>query len=122
MDSISLFVDFPHPRGANSRYPLCFAAEGAMKNAGVFLGGLGSVLACNLMLIGVCSSAPSHPPAAAAPPPPPRPAPIIRVLPKPIEAASEPAPLRVFFWGCGARLSVDLDGALPLPICASLRR
>ena len=94
-----------------------------MKNAGVFLGGLGSVLACNLMLIGVCSSAPVHPGpvAAAPPPPPPPPAPVVRVVPR-IETYSESVPLGVFFWGCGMHLSVDPDGVLPLPICAPLRK
>jgi hypothetical protein len=91
-----------------------------MKSAGVFLGGLGSVLACNLMLIGVCSSAPLP---AAPPPPPPAPAPaIVKVLPKPVEQRPVPAiPLGLFVWGCGAHLSVDPEGAFTLPICPPLR-
>ena len=92
-----------------------------MKSAGVFLGGLGSVLACNLMLIGVCSSAPSG--AAAppiAPPPPPPPAAVLRVLPKPVEMVSPSVPLGVFLWGCGGRMMVDPDGALPLPVCGPI--
>jgi len=92
-----------------------------MKSAGVFLGGLGSVLACNLMLIGVCSSAPSRPaPPPVAPPPPPPPAAVLRVLPKPAETAS--VPLGLFLWGCGGRMMVDPDGALPLPVCPPLHR
>lgn len=94
-----------------------------MKSAGVFLGGLGTVLASNLMLIGVCSSAasgPLPPPPAPAPPPPP-PA-IVRVIPKPVvEASTPPVPLGLFVWGCGAHLRVDPDGALTLPVCPPLR-
>jgi hypothetical protein len=90
-----------------------------MKNAGVFLGGLTSVLACNLMLIGVCSSAPSRPtPLPAAPPPPPAPPAVVKVVPRPSEMS---LPLGVFIWGCGAHRSVDADGALALPICPPLR-
>jgi len=92
-----------------------------MKSAGVFLGGLGSVLACNLMLIGVCSSAPSRPaPPPVAPPPPPPPAAVLKVLPKPAETVA--VPLGLFMWGCGGRMQVDPDGVLPLPICAPLPR
>ena len=94
-----------------------------MKNAAVFLGGLGSVLACNLMLIGVCSSAPSRPASLpAAPPPPPPPPAVVKVLPKPVETLSEPVALGMFLWGCGGHLMIDPEGALPLPICAPLRR
>lgn len=94
-----------------------------MKNAGVFLGGLGTVLACNLMLVGVCSSAPSGaspivPPPLPPPPPPPA---IVKVVPKPVERLAEPVPLGMFLWGCGAHLSVDAEGALPLPVCAPWR-
>jgi hypothetical protein len=85
-----------------------------MKSAGVFLGGLGSVLACNLMLIGVCSSAPA--PVSPPPPPPPPPA-IVKVVPKPVETISPPTALGLFVWGCGGRMIVDPNGALPLPIC-----
>ena len=89
-----------------------------MKNAGVFLGGLTSVLACNLMLIGVCSSAPSGPAILpAAPPLPPAPPVVVKVVPRPLEM---PLPLGVFVWGCGAHRSVDADGALSLPICPPL--
>ena len=95
-----------------------------MKSAGVFLGGLGSVLACNLLLIGVCSSAPSRPipqPPVAPPPPPPPPA-IVKVVPKPVvEAPAAPVPLGLFVWGCGVHRSVDPEGALPLPVCLPLR-
>lgn len=87
-----------------------------MKNAGVFLGALGSVLACNLMLIGVCSSAPSRPAPLPAPAPPPAPA-IVKVVPKP-----EPVtpPLGLFVWGCGAHLRLDPEGALALPVCGPI--
>jgi len=92
-----------------------------MKNAGVFLGGLTSVLACNLMLIGVCSSAPAGPASApAAPPPLPPPPAIVKVVSKPVETLTQPVPLGLFLWGCGSHLSVDPEGALPLPICAPL--
>jgi hypothetical protein len=91
-----------------------------MKSAGVFLGGLTSVLACNLMLIGVCSSAPTGPLAApAAPPPPPAPPPaVVKIVPRPAESM----PLGVFVWGCGAHRFVDAEGALALPICVPLGR
>lgn len=96
-----------------------------MKSAGVFLGGLGSVLACNLMLIGVCSSAPSGPiatPASPPPPPPPPPPAIVKIVPKPVQPPpAPPLPLGLFVWGCGAHLSVDAEGAFPLPICPPLR-
>jgi hypothetical protein len=88
-----------------------------MKNAGVFVGGLTSVLACNLMLIGVCSSAPSGPAAVPAAPPPPPPPAVVKIIPKPAPPAA-PVPLGLFLWGCGAHLSADPEGALPLPICA----
>lgn len=91
-----------------------------MKSAGVFLGGLGSVLACNLMLIGVCSSAPTRPaPPPVAPPPPPPPAAVLKAIPKPAEPVS--LPLGVFLWGCGGRMIVDTEGALPLPICLATK-
>jgi len=92
-----------------------------MKNAGVFVGGLTSMLACNLMLIGVCSSAPARPaPTPALPPPLPAPPAIVKTLPKPVEMRSEPVPYGLFLWGCGSHLSVDTEGVLPLPICAPL--
>lgn len=92
-----------------------------MTSAGVFLGGLASVLTCNLMLIGVCSSAPTVPLAAA--PPPPLPAPVVRLQPKYAEPPSEPLPWGVFIWGCGGRVAVDLEeGAVQLPICGALSR
>ena len=93
-----------------------------MKNGGVFLGGLASVFACNLMLIGVCSSAPAGPAPlpAAPPPPPPPPLAIVKVPPKPVETLSEPLPLGLFLWGCGAHRSADPEGAIPLPICPPL--
>jgi hypothetical protein len=88
-----------------------------MKNGGVFLGGLVAVLGCNLMLIGVCSSAVPRASVAAAPPPP-RPAPMIVKAPKPVErAASAPVPLGLFVWGCGAHQSADPEGVLPMPLC-----
>ena len=91
-----------------------------MKSAGVFLGGLTTVLACNLMLIGVCSSAPVQPvPAPAAPPLPP-PAAVIKIAPRPVEKTVE-VPLGLFVWGCGAHLSIDPEGAFPLPICPPIR-
>lgn len=91
-----------------------------MKSAGVFLGGLSSVLAFNLMLIGVCSSAPVHPaPAPAVPPPPPPPA-IVKIAPRPVQSTLD-MPLGLFMWGCGAHLSIDPEGALPLPICPPIR-
>jgi hypothetical protein len=93
-----------------------------MKSAGVFLGGLGSVLACNLMLIGVCSSAPAQPtPPPVAPPPPPPPPVVLKVVAKVAETANPPVALGMFLWGCGGRMIVDPDGALPLPVCPSLR-
>jgi hypothetical protein len=93
-----------------------------MKNAGVFVGGLTSMLACNLLLIGVCSSAPAGPAPMlpAAPAPPPVPPAIVKTLPKPVETLFEPVPLGLFLWGCGSHLCVDPEGALPLPICAPL--
>lgn len=90
-----------------------------MKSAGVFLGGLTSVLTCNLMLIGVCSSAPSLPTPHAAPPPP-APAPVVRIQPKYEAPPSEPLPWGTFIWGCGGHVSVDPDGAVTLPICLPL--
>jgi len=92
-----------------------------MKNGGVFLGGLALVLTCNLMLIGVCSSAPLRPTPAAAPPPPP-PAPIVRIVVKPAEVELEPIPFGLFLWGCGAHSYFDPEAALPLPICAPMPR
>jgi hypothetical protein len=94
-----------------------------MKSAGVFLGGLGSVLACNLMLVGVCSSAPSRPaPPPVTPPPPPPPPVVLKVVTKTVEAATQPVPLGLFMWGCGGRMIVDTEGALPLPVCPPLLR
>jgi hypothetical protein len=87
-----------------------------MKSAGVFVGGLTSVLTMNLMLIGVCSSAPT-PMTPAVPPPPPVPAPVVRVVTEVLEPRSEPMPWGTFIWGCGGRISIDPEGALPLPIC-----
>ena len=88
-----------------------------MKSAGVFLGGLGSVLGINLMLIGVCSSAPASvppiPPPTILPPPA-----IVKVVPRAPEMQADPVPLGVFLWGCGTHLTADPEGALPLPICA----
>ena len=93
-----------------------------MKSAGVFLGGLTSVLACNLMLIGVCSSAPTGAaPLPALPPPLPAPPAIVKTVPKPAELRAESYPLGVFVWGCGAHRFVDAEGALALPICPPLR-
>jgi len=93
-----------------------------MKSAGVFLGGLTSVLACNLMLIGVCSSAPTGPaPLPAAPPPPPAPTAVVKTIPKPAELNAASLPLGMFVWGCGAHRSVDTEGAFTLPICPPLR-
>jgi len=90
-----------------------------MKSAAVFLGGLTSVLACNLMLIGVCSSAPSGPPPLpAAPPPPPA---VVKTVPMPMELRVDALPLGVFVWGCGAHRSVDAEGAFALPVCPPLR-
>ncbi len=92
-----------------------------MKSAGVFLGGLVSVLTCNLMLIGVCSSAPSAP-LPAVPPPPPVPAPIVRVAPIAPEYRSEPLPWGTFIWGCGGHISVDPNNVVELPICGLMAR
>lgn len=87
-----------------------------MKSAGVFVGGLTSVLTINLMLIGVCSSAPTGaPPAAALPPP--MPPPVVRLVPVIDEPRSEPMPWGTFIWGCGGRISLDPDGGLSLPVC-----
>ena len=91
-----------------------------MKSAGVFVGGLTSILTMNLMLIGVCSSAPV--PVAPALPPPPTAAPIIRSVPVIVEPQSEPMPWGMFIWGCGGRISVDPEGVLPLPICLNRGR
>jgi hypothetical protein len=93
-----------------------------MKSAGVFLGGLTSVLACNLMLIGVCSSAPSGPAALpAAPPPLPAPPAVVKTVPKLVELRVESLPLGVFIWGCGAHRIVSAEGAFALPVCPPLR-
>lgn len=89
-----------------------------MKSSGVFLGGLTTVLATNLMLIGVCSSAPSHP--APAAPPPPVPEAVVKVAPKPVELPPS-VPLGLFVWGCGAHRSIDPEGILALPICPPIR-
>jgi hypothetical protein len=92
-----------------------------MKSAGVFLGGLTSVLTCNLIMIGVCSSAPSRPtPSPAVPPP--VPAPIVRIEAARIEPQSEPLPWGTFIWGCGGRISVDPEGVIALPICLNRGR
>ena len=91
-----------------------------MKSANVFLSGLTSVLACNLMLIGMCSSAPAHPmPTPTAPPPPPTTA-IVKTAPRPVELSAA-VPLGLFAWGCGAHLSLDPEGALQFPICPPIR-
>jgi hypothetical protein len=94
-----------------------------MKSSGVFLGGLGAVLATNLMLIGVCSSAPLGPaPSPVLPPPlPPPPPAVTRVLPRSPEIGPPPVPLGLFVWGCGAHLFLDPEGALPLPVCPPMR-
>ncbi|HLY12370.1 MAG TPA: hypothetical protein VKW04_23915 [Planctomycetota bacterium] len=91
-----------------------------MKSAGVFLGGLTSVLTFNLMLIGVCSSAPACTPPAALPPP--VPTPIVRTVSVSVEPPSEPMPWGTFIWGCGGRMSMDPDGVLLLPICLNRGR
>jgi len=92
-----------------------------MKSTGVFLGGLASVLAVNLTLIGVCSSAPTCTPHAVVPPP--VPPPVVRIQPRYAESPSEPLPWGVFIWGCGGRVAVDLEeGALPLPVCGMIAR
>jgi len=93
-----------------------------MKSAGVFLGGLTSVLACNLMLVGVCSSAsPATLPSAPSVPPP-TPAPVVRIAVRSEPAPSEPLPWGTFIWGCGGRISIDPEGAVALPICLSRAR
>jgi hypothetical protein len=92
-----------------------------MKSAGVFVGGLTSVLTVNLMLVGVCSSAPMAA-APALPPPLPVPPPVVRsvaVEPRPL---SEPIPWGTFIWGCGGHISVDPEGAWALPICLNRGR
>jgi hypothetical protein len=91
-----------------------------MKSAGVFLGGLTSVLACNLMLVGLCSSAPACTPPAA--PPPPAPPPIVRLSPAVAEPQSEPMPWGTFIWGCGGRISLDPEGGIELPTCGAFFR
>jgi hypothetical protein len=92
----------------------------SMKSSGVFLGGLTSVLACNLMLIGVCTSAPACTPLAA--PPASVPPPIIRLAPAVAEFESQPIPWGTFIWGCGGRISVDPEGAIALPVCLNRGR
>jgi hypothetical protein len=91
-----------------------------MKSSGVFLGGLTSVLTCNLMLVGVCSSAPTCTPPAALPPP--VPPPIVRVVPALAESESQPIPWGTFIWGCGGRISIDPEGAIALPVCLNRGR
>lgn len=91
-----------------------------MKSAGVFLGGLTSVLTMNLMLIGVCSSAPSCPPPPAAPAvQPPVPAPIVRIERR---FEPEPIPWGTFIWGCGGHISADPENVVELPICGAMLR
>lgn len=92
-----------------------------MKSTGVFVGGLTSVLSMNLMLIGVCSSAPVHTPPAAVPPPP-APAPIVRMESVRIDPQSEPLPWGSFIWRCNGHISIDADEAVALPICLSRGR
>ncbi len=87
-----------------------------MKSAGVFVGGLTSVLTVNLMLVGVCSSAPTSA-APALPPAVPVPPPVVRIAPVVAEPPSIPMPWGTFVWGCGGRISVDPEGALALPVC-----
>ena len=91
-----------------------------MKSAGVFLGGLASVLTCNLMLISVCSSSPSIPATPAVPPP--LPPAVVRIQPKYVEPPVEPLPWGVFIWGCGGRIAIDPEGSVTLPICLPLGR
>jgi len=92
-----------------------------MKSAGVFLGGLTSVLACNLIMVGVCSSA-VLPPAPVVPQVPNLPPAVVRLAPVTPEYRSEPLPWGTFIWGCGGHISVDLDGALALPLCGLTAR
>ncbi len=87
-----------------------------MKSAGVFVGGLTSVLTVNLMLVGVCSSAPSTA-APALPPAVPVPPAVVRIAPVVAEPPSIPMPWGTFVWGCGGRISVDPEGAVALPVC-----
>jgi len=90
-----------------------------MKNAGVFVGGLTSVLTLNLIMIGVCSSAPSIPvPAPAVPPP--LPAPIVRMEPAKVE--SQPVPWSALVWRCNGHISLDDDAGFSLPICLNRGR
>lgn len=90
-----------------------------MKSAGVFLGGLASVMTMNLMLIGVCSSAPTCSPLKAVVPP--VPPPVVRIQPKYVESPSEPLPWGVFIWGCGGRVAVNAEeGSITLPVCLPL--
>lgn len=93
-----------------------------MKNAGVFLGSLGLMLTCNLMLISVCSSSPLPPVSAAPPPPPPAPAPVVKIAPTPPTIETVAPPLGLMIWGCGAHRFLDPEAALPLPICAPMLR
>lgn len=89
-----------------------------MKSAGVFVGGLTSVLTCNLIMIGICSSAtsvPVTPPAAV--PPPPAPAPIVRMDTVRVEPQSEPLPWGGFIWRCNGHISLDPEADFQLPIC-----
>ena len=91
-----------------------------MKSAGVFVGGLTSILTINLMLVSVCSSAPVT--MSPAVPPPPVPPPIIRLAPAHAEPQAEPIPWGTFIWGCGGRISVDPDGAIAPPLCLNRGR
>lgn len=91
-----------------------------MKSAGVFVGGLTSILTINLMLVSVCSSAPVT--MAPAVPPPSVPPPIIRMASGPVQPQSEPIPWGTFIWGCGGHISVDPEGAVALPICLNRGR
>jgi hypothetical protein len=86
-----------------------------MKSAGVFVGGLTSVLTCNLIMIGICSSAPMVPSTPPASVPLPVPAPIVRIEAARIEPQSEPLPWGTFI--CNGHISLDPEGAIALPIC-----
>jgi len=91
-----------------------------MKSAGVFVGGLTSILTINLMLVSVCSSAPVTMPAAAARPP--LPTPVVRMTTAPAQPQAEPIPWGTFIWGCGGHIAVDPEGAIALPICLNRGR
>jgi hypothetical protein len=46
---------------------------------------------------------------------------VLKVVAKAAEAANPPVALGLFIWGCGGRMIIDPDGALPLPVCPPLR-